>query len=325
VLVTEPMHEAGMAMLRARDDIEIVEAEDPTPGTLARLIPGVHAVAVRVAKLDADLLGRAPDLQVVSRHGVGCDNIDVAHLTARGIPVAIAAGANSSSVAEHTMAMALMLSRRLRAVDRAVRDGDFAARTRLIATDLEGATMLIVGFGRVGRKLAPRALAFGMDVVAADILPYGEQAAAMGCRFAADFRTELPGADFVSLHVPLDASTRHLMSAPEFASMKPGAVLINCARGGVVDETALLAALASGQLSGAGLDVYSEEPPPLGDPVFGPLLAREDVILAPHTGAASHGAMKEMARMAMQNILDVFDGAIDDDFVFNADALTHRK
>jgi D-3-phosphoglycerate dehydrogenase len=324
VLVTEPMHDIGLDLLRRRADVEFVVAEDARPETLARHMPGVHGVAVRIAQLPADILALAPDLQVVSRHGVGCDNVDVAHLTARGIPVAIAAGANSSSVAEHTMAMVLSLSRRLAAVDKAVRTGDFAGRMRLIASDLEGAVMLVVGFGRVGRKVAPRAQAFGMEVVVADVLPYGDDAAKIGCRFVTDFHDALAEADFITLHIPLDETTRQIVSTAEFETMKSGAVLINAARGGVVDEKALLAALEAGRIAGAGLDVFSVEPPPLDDPVFGPLLKRDDVILAPHTGAASHGAVREMSRMAMQNILDVFDGKITDDRVFNADALRAR-
>ena len=287
VLVTEPIHEAGLSLLRARDDIKVIFANDADSDTLARILPGMHGIAVRTAKLPADLLALATELEVVSRHGVGCDNVDVAHLSARGIPVAITNGANSSSVAELTMAMALTLARRLPEVDKAVRENNFGARSRLLATDLEGATLLIVGFGRIGRKVASRARAFGMDLIVCDILPYRGVAAKMGYRFVADFRT----------------------------------VLINAARGGIVDEEAMLVALDSGPLSSAGLDVFSVEPPPQNDPVFNQLLARDDVILTPHTGAASHGAMRAMAIMAAQNILASFDGVLSPENTFNLKAL----
>jgi len=313
VLVTEPIHAAGMDLLLARNDVEVIEAPDVSPETLRRLMPGIHGIAVRTAKLPAELLSQANDLQVVSRHGVGCDNVAVDHLTSRGIPVAIAAGANSTSVAEHTMGLVLACARRMFAQDAAVRAGEFGMRSKLIATDLEGARMLIVGFGRVGRKVARLARAFGMDVVVADIALDTGLAADMGCRGVEDFRPELPSADVVTVHVPLDETTRHLVSAPEMAAMKPGAILINCARGGVVDEKALVAALDAGQLLAAGLDVFDEEPPPPSSP----LLARDDVVLAPHTGAASFGAMREMARMAAQNVLDTFDDRLDPDCVFN--------
>ena len=321
VLVTEPIHEAGLSLLRARDDIKVIFANDADSDTLARILPGMHGIAVRTAKLPADLLALATELEVVSRHGVGCDNVDVAHLSARGIPVSITNGANSSSVAELTMAMALTLARRLPEVDKAVRENNFGARSRLLATDLEGATLLIVGFGRIGRKVASRARAFGMDLIVCDILPYRGVAAKMGYRFVADFRTELSNADFITLHVPYDDTTRHLISTAEFDAMKPGTVLINAARGGIVDEEAMLVALDSGPLSSAGLDVFSVEPPPQNDPVFNQLLARDDVILTPHTGAASHGAMRAMAIMAAQNILDSFDGVLSPENTFNLKAL----
>lgn len=324
VLVTEPMHDIGLDLLRERDDVEVIMADDPGPETLVGLMADVHGIAVRVAQLPETLLSLAPNLEVVSRHGVGCDNVDVAHLTARGIPVAIAAGANSTSVSEHVFAMLLSLSRHLPQVDCAVRQGDFAARTHLIASDLEGAVMLVVGFGRVGRKVAPCAQAFGMEVIACDILPYDDDAEAMGCRFVSDFRDVLAEADVVTLHVPLDETTHNMVSENEFGMMKSGSYLINTARGGVVDEAALLGALEGGRLRGAGLDVFSLEPPPLDDPVFKALLGRDDVVLAPHTGAASEGAMQEMSRMAAQNVLDVFDGCLSDDRIFNAEALRAR-
>ncbi|MEK9722889.1 MAG: NAD(P)-dependent oxidoreductase [Rhodospirillaceae bacterium] len=321
VLVTEPFHDAGLALLRARDDVTFVEAPDAEPKTLAQLMPGVHGVAVRIAKLPGELLALSNDLEVVSRHGVGCDTVDVAHLTARGIPVAIANGANSTSVAEHTLGMMLALARRSYAADRAVRGGDFAARNRIIAADLEDAHLLIVGFGRVGRKLAPRARAFGMRVTVADIALDRPLADSLGCAAVEDFHDALHDADFVSLHIPLDDTTRNIVAAAELAAMKPGAIVINCARGGIVDEAALLAALEAGHLNGAGIDVFSIEPPPVDHPILGRLMERDDVLLAPHAGAASFGAVRAMSTMAVQNILDAFDGRLDPANVFNADGL----
>lgn len=324
VLVTEPIHEDGIALFGARPGIDVIRAEDASAETLAGLMPGVHGVAVRTAKMSRELLSLSNDLQVVSRHGVGCDNVDVAHLSERGIPVAIAAGANSTSVAELTFAMMLTLSRRLRELDNAVRTDDFGARSTLLATELEGASILIVGFGRIGKKVAARCRAFGMNVTVADIDLDRETAERLECRAVEDFRPELANADFLSVHVPLDEVTRHLVSDAAFDALKPGAVLINCARGGVVDEAALVRALESGNLAGAGLDVFSSEPPPADDPVFQRLLARQDVVLAPHAGAASAGAMRAMATMAAQNILDCFDGALKPECTFNHKELKRR-
>ena len=317
VLVTEPMHDAGISLLRDRADIDLIIAENDEPETIARLIPDMHAVAVRGVWLSAALLATAKNLEIVSRHGVGCDRIDVDHLTERGIPMAIAAGANAVSVTEHTIALTLSLARHQTALDAAVRAGDYAARDRLIATDLDGATMLIIGFGRIGRKVAPLARAFGMNVVVVDIALDRELAAEMGCRAVEDFRPELANADFVSVHVPLDDTTRHLISTEEFKMMKPGAFVINCARGGIVDEAALIEALDSGQVGGAGLDVLSTEPVDPDDPVLTSLLTRPDVIFAPHSGASSFGAKRGMSEMAAQNILDYFDGVLKPDCIFN--------
>ena len=204
VLVTEPLHESGMALLEARPDIEIVMAKDNSPETLSQAVVGVHGIAVRVSRLPSEILSRANELEVISRHGVGCDRLDMAHLNARGIPVMIAAGANATSVAEHTMGLLLATARNLVAQDRAIRQGWFNERLSRLATDLSGATLLIVGFGRVGRKLAPLARAFGMEVVVADIALDEALAEEMGCRGVTDFRTVLANTDVISLHVPLD-------------------------------------------------------------------------------------------------------------------------
>ena len=321
VLVTELIQEDGLALLRERPDVNLTIAPDVAPETLKELLPEMHGVVVRLAKLPADLLSRAPDLEVVSRHGVGCDAIDVAHLTGRGIPVAIASGANSTSVAEHTFGLMLSLARQQRQQDAAVREGRFPDRGHLIATDLEGSRLLVIGFGRIGRKVARIARAFGMDVTVADIALDRPLAEELGCKAVEDFRPELGSADFVSVHVPLDASTQHMISTPEFAQMKPEAVLLNCARGGIVDEAATLRALEEEQLAGVGIDAFSVEPPPLDDGVFAGLFARSDVLVAPHTGAASRGAMRMMAMMSAQNVLDCFDGKLNPDNVINKEVL----
>lgn len=319
ILVTEPIHESGMALLRAREDIEIIELADIRPETLITAVKGVHAIAVRGAVLTQDILEQSEDLEIVSRYGVGCDNVAVDYMTKRGLPVAIASGANSTSVAEHTMMMILATARHLLGQGVAIRKGEFRARGKLIATDLQGANILIVGFGRCGRKLAPLARAFGMNVTVVDIKLDRELANEMGCRGVEDFRPELPNADFISLHVPLDDTTRHMISDAEFTAMKPGAVLINCARGGIVDETAMIAALDGDRLAAIGTDVYEQEPPSSDHPLFG----RDDVVLTPHSGAASFGSLQAMSEMTAQNIIDHFDGQLQKDCIFNTDVIPH--
>lgn len=318
VLITETMHACAFDILGARNDIEIINLKgDIRPETLIAHMPGVHAIAVRSAHLTADVLSHANDLEIVSRHGVGCDLIDVDYLSGRGIPVAIAAGANSLSVAEHTLALMLATARELPAQDKMAKGGNWKNRNDFRLRDLRGATILIVGFGRIGRLVAPLCTAFGMNVIAADIAPDYALAEQMGIRLITDFRDALPEADYVTLHVPLDDKTRHLVSAAEFAAMKNGVILINCARGGIVDDDAMLAALDSGKVFAAGIDVLDREPPEPGHPI----LQRDDVIVTPHNGAASISSSIAMARMAAENILDCFDGRLKDDMIFNLDGL----
>lgn len=317
VLVTEDMHARGYEVLESDPDIELVRIDDIEPGTLKEAVHGVDAILVRSAKLTADILEGAKNLKVVARHGVGCDSIDVAHLSARGIPVAIAAGANARSVAEHTLGLMLASARELPLLDTVVKTGHWADRNNYRAMDLIGAKVLIVGFGRIGRLVAPLCKAFGMDVVVADIALDETLAREMGCRGVEDFRPELADADFVTLHVPLDETTRHLISAKELAAMKPGSILINCARGGIVDDNALLAALENGHLRGAGLDVMTDEPPTPDHP----LIHRTDVVITPHNGAGAMSAAIAMAEMSAENILDTFAGKLREDCTFNLDAL----
>lgn len=322
VLVTETMHACAFDILGARDDIEVVNLKgDIRPETLIANMPGVHAIAVRSAHLTAEILSHANDLEVVSRHGVGCDLIDVEYLSGRGIPVAIASGANSRSVAEHTLSLMLATARELPAQDAMAKSGNWKNRNDFQLRDLMGATVLIVGFGRIGRLVAPLCKAFGMNVIAADIAPDFALAEEMGIKLITDFREALPDADFVTLHVPLDTATRHLVSETELAAMKDGVILINCARGGIVDDDAMLAALDSGKVFAAGIDVLDREPPEPDHPV----LKRNDVIVTPHNGAASVSSSIAMARMSAENILDCFDGQLKDEMVFNLSALGSKQ
>lgn len=319
VLVTENMHACAFEILGARNDIEIVNLKgDIRPETLIANMPGVHAIAVRSAHLTADVLRHANDLEIVSRHGVGCDLIDVDYLSGRGIPVAIANGANSRSVAEHVMALMLSAARELPAQDRMAKAGNWKNRNDFRLRDLMGSMILVVGYGRIGKLVAPLCKAFGMNVIAADIAPDHAHADALGIPLITDFRDALGKADFVTLHVPLDTTTRHLVGSTAFAAMKDGVILINCARGGIVDDDALLAALDSGKVFAAGIDVLDREPP---EPDH-PLLARDDVIVTPHNGAASVSSSIAMARMAAENILDCFDGNLKDEMIFNLQGLS---
>ena len=286
----------------------------PSP-SYAPLINRADGLVIRTQPLSAATIARAERLRIVSRHGVGFDAVDVAALSARGIPLAVVGDVNSASVAEHAMTMLLTVAKRAVRADAAVRAGEWGWRDRLEAREVAGRALLILGYGRIGRHLARMAAGFGMEVRAHD--PYLER---LGwpegdVRPATDLLEALAWADAVSVHVP--KADRPLLGAAEVAAMKPGAILVNTARGGIVDEAALAAALRSGRLDGAGLDVFDDEPPEPGHP----LLALDRTTLSPHIAGLTAEAAERMAVASVRNVLDHFDGRIDTGLVVNGAAL----
>lgn len=249
---------------------------------------------------DAELLKAAPDsLKVISRHGVGCDAIDMATAGARGITVCKAAGGNAASVADNVLGMMLNLARNLNMQDRLLRTGAWVRRP---GHELGGRKVGIVGYGAAGRAVAVRCRAFDMEVLAYDPYINAVQAEREGVR-AADWQTLLKESDVITLHMPASPDGKPVMDAAAFARMKQGAYLINCARGSLVDEEALYEALISGRLAGAGLDVYQKEP--LRE---SPLFALDQVILTPHQAGNAAEAVTRMGRMALENAVAVLGG-----------------
>lgn len=261
----------------------------------ADLVAGTRALIVRNrTAVDGDLLAAAPRLKVIGRFGVGLDNIDVAAADARGVVVVAPLGANAVSVAEHTIALALALSRELTRHDAAVRAGGWE---RLPGRELAGRTWGVLGAGATGQAVARLAEALRMPVVAHD--PY----AGIGGLDMVDFGTLLASADVLSVHVPLTAQTRRMLDAAAFARMRPGAVLISVGRGEVVDEDALASALRSGQLAGAGLDVRALEPPRAG-----PLDDAPNVIFTPHVAGITVESQHRIATILAEDITAVLSG-----------------
>jgi len=323
LLFIMPIHEQGMKLAHDRDDVEVAVTRHLAGPGLLEDIRDANGILVRAAKITRDVIAAAEKLEVVSRHGVGYDAVDVAALTERGIPLTITPGANAVSVAEHAMFQMLALAKRCAAHDGDVREGRFAqGRVAMRATDVQGKTLLIVGFGRIGSLVAPRALGFGMRVLACD--PYIEQGVieAAGCTPVADFRSVLPEVDVLSVHTPLTGETRRMIGEAELAALKPDALVLNTARGGIVDEDALAAALRSGHLAGAGVDVFEDEPnqPDVARPLFG----CDNVIFSPHIAGVSLEAGIRMGRMSVQNILDCFDGRLSPHVVVNKEVLEHE-
>ncbi len=317
VLIIQPFHEDGMKLFAARPDVTY-EVVDGTLEELAEKIADADGVTIRTTPLPAELLDRAGRLKVVSRHGVGYDNIDVDALTRRRIPLAIAADANATAVAEHTLYFMLALAKQGLRYDRATREGGWAVRNSLEAVDLMGRRVLVMGFGRIGREVARRCAAFGMAVMVYD--PYVQAnviEAAGDYRSVPDFEAALPETDVLTVHMPLGADSRGLIGAAELAALPAHAFVINAARGGIIDEAALHEALTSGRIAGAGLDVFDREPPPDDHPLF----ALPNVILTPHSAGLSKEAAVRMAISTARNVLAGIDGKLDPSMVVNREVL----
>ena len=250
-------------------------------------------VIVGVDPLDAEVIAAAPNLRAIAKYGVGVDNIDLDAAKARGIKVSRTVGANASAVADYAMALMLALSRKLLPIDRRCRAGDWS---KITTYDVTGATLGLIGLGAIGKLVARRAQGFDMKVLAYDVMWDEGYAVSSGIEFAQPDRI-LKEADFVSLHLPLLPATENFIGEKELAMMKPTAILINTARGGLVDEAALLKALTSGALGGAGLDAFREEPP---SPEWFTL---DNVVLGAHCAASTKGASLQMGRMATENLI----------------------
>ncbi|MEJ2678985.1 MAG: phosphoglycerate dehydrogenase [Gemmatimonadota bacterium] len=290
VVLTDSVPADGLAPLRSDDRFEVVERVGVKGDDLAEALADADAVIVRSStRITREALARADRLQVIGRAGVGVDNIDVEAATERGIAVLNAPSGNTISAAELTMTLLLALARRLPAASRSMRAGEWD-RKRFRGTEIYGKTLGLVGAGRIGGEVARRARAFGMQVVAHDPYLTEDRAKARESELVG-FDEVLSRADVLSLHVPLTDDTTGLIGKAELERMRPGAFIINAARGGVLDQDALLDALEAGHLAGAALDVYTEEPLAPDHP----LRSRDDVVLTPHLGAATVEAQHNVA------------------------------
>jgi D-3-phosphoglycerate dehydrogenase / 2-oxoglutarate reductase len=320
VVVAGKIHSSGLAVLQGRQGLDIEEHHLLDEARMQAAVACADALLIRTSILSAKAIKGAKALKIVARHGVGYDNIDVAALTERGIPLALVGNVNAVSVAEHTLYLLLACMKRGLAYDRAMRSGGWQIRDTLGARDLNGKTLLIVGYGRIGSEVAARARAFGMKIEAYDpLVKAGKTDSSV--TMAADLDAAIARADAVSLHLPLMSQTRNLFDAKRIARMKVNAVLICTARGGLIDEDALAEALREGRLMAAGLDVYAEEPPAAAHA----LLALENVVLSPHSAALTEECAERMAVISAQNCLDGLDGCVDPSLIANPEVLGGHK
>lgn len=313
ILLLEPIHADGITLLRGEAAVRL--CPDLRPETIRREAADADAVIVRSVALGREIIESAPRLKVIGRHGAGVDNIDLETATARKIAVVNTPTANSQSVAEHVILSMLVLAKKAALLDRAMREGRFARERASLprlaeslgftGQELWRKTAGIVGLGRIGRKVADACrAAFAMTVLAYDpYLPSGTEAGE-GIHLVDSLHTLLRESDFVSLHLPLTPQTRGMIGTEELSVMKKEAFLINAARGGVVDEAALVEALSAGALAGAAVDVFAEEPPPADHPFF----RLDNVFVTPHIAAITTDALSRMSLEVAEGVLDALHG-----------------
>jgi D-3-phosphoglycerate dehydrogenase len=300
VLVADPIAEDGLALLRAQAQVEVVAGDRDA---LERRLPLADALLVRSeTRVTESLLEGAKRLKVIGRAGAGVDTIDVDAATARGIVVVNAPGGNAVAAAEHALALMFALARRIAAADASMKRGEWK-RSAYMGSELTAKTLGLVGLGKVGSEVAKRALGLDMRVLVFDPYVPDEHARHLGLE-PAELDSLLEAADIVSLHVPLTEATRNIISGERISRMRAGAVLINCARGGLVDEAALLRALDDGRLAGAGIDVYPTEPVAADDP----LPRHTRVVATPHLGASTVEAQANVAAQIAGEVLAVLEG-----------------
>lgn len=303
VLVADKLSEEGIKLLKAEPQLAVDIKTGLSPQDLAAIVGPYHGLVVRSAtKVTAEVIAAAKNLRVIGRAGVGLDNVDAAAATQRGIIVMNVPAGNTISTAEHTVTMMLALARRIPQASASLHGGAWE-RSKFVGTEVFGKTLGIVGLGKIGTEVAKRAQAFGMEVLAYDPFLSTERAQQLEIQLA-DLPTIYKQADFITVHVPLTDETRGMIGAKEMAQMKKGVRLINCARGGIIHEQALADAITAGQVAGAAIDVFEQEPPPKDHP----LITLEQVVCVPHLGASTEEAQFNVAVEVVKQVADALLG-----------------
>ena len=313
VLVVQGLHEQGLEMLKKRTDIEFNVLMSDDENEILEAAKDVNGITVRTAKISSKIIEAANKLQVVSRHGVGYDSIDLVSLNNKKIPLTIAAHSNMISVSEQAMFFLLALSKNVFYYDDFTRKGDWTNRWDVKAWDLAQKNILVVGFGRIGSNFVKRALAFDMNVFVYDPYVENEKIKISGAIPVDNIIENLRKMDAITLHCPKNNETTDLFTEKEFDLMKKSSFIINCARGGILNEEDLYEALINKKIAGAGLDVFDVEPTPSSNPLF----KLNDVILSPHIAGVTVESTVRMATETVQNVLDVLDDKINQSVVVN--------
>ena len=308
ILVIQPIHEEGINLLKNNSNYEYEVIDNVDTEFLKSKIKDCDGISIRTAKLSGDVIEAANNLKIISRHGVGYDNIDLEVSKKKDITLAITATANAVAVAEHVMFMILNISKRGSLYDETVKSGKFNERNKLPKTvELWNKNILIAGFGRIGQALIKRCLGFEMNVFVFDPFVSKEFIEKRGGTKVDNLSETSKDMDAMSLHIPLNDETKNIINYELLKSMKKNCIIINAARGGIVNEVDLDRALNENLMFGAGLDVFETEPPAENNP----LLQNKKVFLSPHTAAFTEECMTRMGKETIQNIFDFFDGNLE--------------
>ena len=300
VLVADSINEKGIENLK--EVAEVVVDTSITPEELANTIHEYNGIIVRSrTKLTADIIKKADNMKIIARAGVGVDNIDLDAATEKGIMVVNSPESTSVTVAEHTMGLILSMARKISIADKSVKEGKWEKKN-FMGVELRNKTLGVIGMGRIGSQVVNRCKAFGMDAMAYDPYLPEEVAKQMGVDLT-DLDTVLKNSDFITIHVPLTPETKHSISTEQFEIMKDGAYIVNCARGGIIDEEALYDALVNNKIGGAALDVYEEEPPKDSK-----LFELDNIVLTPHIAASTKEAQRDAAIIVADEIIDLANG-----------------
>ena len=308
IAVIEEIHKDGLELLKNHPDFEYELITNVSEDNLIKKLPNFDACTLRVSKLDEKILKHCKKLKVISRHGVGIDNVDLEYIGKNNISLLVTATANAVAVAEHVLSMFLLLSKSLTNYDMEVRKGNFKSNAKKIKSfELLNKNILIAGFGRIGKKLIKRCLAFDTKVHVYDPYIDEEIIKEHGGIKVNNIADGLEIADYVSLHMPLTAETKNLLNYSIFKKMKKNSIIVNTARGGIVNENDLEKALNENLIFGAGLDVFSNEPVEKNNP----LLKNKKVILSPHSATFTDECTSRMGIETTKNIIDFFEKKID--------------
>ena len=308
VLIIKKIHDSGIKLLDSRKDFSYEIVEDPETSVLINKVQDCDAISLKTSKFGSDLINATNKLKIISRHGVGYDNVDLETVKKKKIILSITTNSNATSVAEHVFFMMLSISRGADTYDKTVKEGKFLNRKNLeLSKELWNKNILIAGFGRVGKNLIKKCTGFDMNIFVYDPFVDKKIIDSLGGKKIDNFQKTIQEMDYISLHMPLTDKTKNLINMKVLSSMRKNSIIINASRGGIINEIDLNEALNKGMIFGAGLDVFEKEPPNPNNP----LLKNKKVLLSPHSATFTEECNERMSKETIQNIIDFFENKLD--------------